>query len=153
MRRLLCLSVCLCLLFCSSCTEGSAAPVTTGFRCRIHTEYDGIAIEAVLDCRDDSHAIVEFQSPKELEGVRLISENGSLNLEFLGMSFDIPKEYQTETMVLSVMLDALQNLAVQQDKEDSRFVFDTISGMPLSFTDGVTVFFSDWETEPVDHIT
>ena len=147
MRKFLCVLTCVCLLFCPSCADKKADPVTTGFRCRIRTEYEGFAIEAVLDRREESQTIVEFEAPKELHSLRLVFKNGELKLEFSGISFDIPDAYQTETMLLSTMLTALDDLTTQQCATDSRFVFDEYGGMPLSFTDGVTVYFSDWETQ------
>ncbi len=81
--------------------------------------------------------------------MRLIFKNGLLKMEFLGMTLDIPDAYKQDTVMFSDMLKAINELNVNENsKTDSRFVFDSISGMPISFTlsqgDGV-IRFSEWE--------
>ena len=154
MRGMACLFLCVCFLFCSGCAQTAADPVTTGFRCRVRAAYDDVEIQAILDCCDAAQTVVDFESPKSLEGLRLAFINDTIKMEFLGMSFDIPDEYRTEAMLLADTIKSLNNDALQQGGRDSRFVFDNANGLPLLFTpdDGVTVFFSDWELQQAENV-
>ena len=111
-------------------------------------------IQAMLDCCDAAQTIVEFESPKTLDGLRLVFINDTIKMEFFGMSFDVPDEYRTEAILLADMIKSLKNDALQQGGRDSRFVFDNANGLPVMFNpdSGVTVFFSDWELQQAENV-
>ena len=146
-RKAFCVLVCMFVMFFSGCADQTADPVTSGFRCYIQTNYEGVEIKAVLDCCDASKTFVEFESPNSLDGFRLVFENETIKMEFMGMTFDVPDAYKTETMLLSSMIKALNRAVSHPTELESMFLFDDINGLPLTFTydERVTVFFSEWD--------
>ena len=145
MRRLICF-VMLCVLL-TSCSLSSAKPISSGFRCRLETEYDGIKVAATLDRTDPTETLVTFREPKELSGFEAVCTENDCQLRFLGMTFDVPSSYASSCALLYMVVDVLDRY--EAGETDERLRFDEQTGFPLLLEHpqlNLTVRFSEWET-------
>ena len=147
MRRLACILLCMCV-FCSCSSSVSVQPITSGFRCQIAAEYEGLSIAAELDRTDPTQTVLTFTQPEELQGVTMICSEDGAQIQFMGMSFDVPDKYSQESLLLRTLVDRLDAVCEGEEIDDPSFEFDPISGVPL-FCDlpntSVRIAFSQWE--------
>ena len=147
LRRLLCGMVMICLF--ASCSSLSVSPVTNGFRCRVETNCNGIAVVAQLDRTDPAKTTLTFMQPSELEGLTMVYDYQTVYLELFGATMDIPSEYMSHSAVIRAVADAFEGVEIGNGTATADgLLFDEESGLPLSLEiadPSMTIKFSEWQ--------
>ncbi|MGN0171648.1 MAG: hypothetical protein ACI39E_02555 [Acutalibacteraceae bacterium] len=163
MRRLLAVSVLLCLLL-TSCSSGqSVSPMVSGFQSHVGIEYEDMRLQALLERKTTGSLTLTVSEPESIAGLSMTWDGAQLILSLGGLKLAAaPHNLPASALAFSICeaLDAcaqqrgsLEDGAIKLENEGTNgrytLLYNAQSGYPelLTIPDlELTVCFSEWQT-------
>lgn len=113
-------AVMLILTACSPKGKVNPPDLKRSFLCTAEMDYDGMTIKAQFDRTAVGVWSAEVLEPERLKGMRLEMKDGEVKLNFLGLSFAVPKKALPVKAAAEQIFDVLDNAADSVGTEFSK---------------------------------